>query len=178
VNDGRVTGGEILVVARPEMDSAAALDRLGAEAIEFQFVGPARVFRQFLGALKEHGFDEAGFNFDVCHLRTSLPQCGRSLQPMLDSADLLIMTDVERSHAELRAALRLAGRRITPLNFGRRDDPVLTIMRRVWRDSRAVARASRSARGNEVATRPLVATDITAYRFLAAPWFRVQVDLV
>jgi hypothetical protein len=50
------------------------------------------------------------------------------------------MTDLERSHAELRAALTLAGRRIVRLNFGRRDDPVLPILRRVLRDARAVAR--------------------------------------
>lgn len=31
------------------------------------------------------------------------------------------MTDMERSHAELRAAVRLAGGRIRKLNFGRRD---------------------------------------------------------
>jgi hypothetical protein len=34
LNDGRIPGVEILVVARPEVDSAAALDRLGAEAVE------------------------------------------------------------------------------------------------------------------------------------------------
>jgi len=69
---------------------------------------------------------------------------------------------VVQAPAPLRAALRLPGRRIAQLNFGRRDDPVLAIMRRVWRDSRAVARAPRSARGNEATTRPLAGTDITA----------------
>jgi hypothetical protein len=52
------------------------------------------------------------------------------------------MTDVERSHAELRAALRLAGRRIKQLNFGRHDDPVLAILRRVWRESKTGAIAN------------------------------------
>ena len=37
-------------------------------------------------------------------------------------ADLSDMTDLERSHAELRAALIIAGLRIRKLNFGRRDD--------------------------------------------------------
>lgn len=50
------------------------------------------------------------------------------------------MTDLERSHAELRAALMLAGKRIVKLNFGKRDDPVLPILRRVLRDARAVAK--------------------------------------
>jgi hypothetical protein len=50
------------------------------------------------------------------------------------------MTDLERSHAELRAALTLAGKRIVKLNFGKRDDPVLVILRRVLRDARAVAK--------------------------------------
>ena len=34
----------------------------------------------------------------------------------------------------------LAGKRIVKLNFGKRDDPVLTILRRVLRDARAVAK--------------------------------------
>jgi hypothetical protein len=50
------------------------------------------------------------------------------------------VTDLERSHAELRAALMLAGKRIVKLNFGKRDDPVLPILRRVLRDARAVAK--------------------------------------
>jgi hypothetical protein len=50
------------------------------------------------------------------------------------------MTDLGRSHAELRAALMLAGKRIVNLSFGRRDDPVLVILRRVLRDARAVAK--------------------------------------
>jgi len=50
------------------------------------------------------------------------------------------MTDFERSHAELRAALRLAGKRIVALNFGKRNDPLLAILRRVLRDARTVAR--------------------------------------
>jgi len=48
------------------------------------------------------------------------------------------MTDLERSHSELRAAVILAGKRIRQLNFGRRDDPVLAILRRALRDSRRV----------------------------------------
>ena len=50
------------------------------------------------------------------------------------------MTDLQRSHAELRAAVILAGKEIRKLNFGRADSPVLAILRRVLRESRAVAR--------------------------------------
>lgn len=50
------------------------------------------------------------------------------------------MTDLERSHAELRAALMLAGKRTVKLNFGKRDDPVLVTLRRVLGEARAVAR--------------------------------------
>jgi hypothetical protein len=38
-----------------------------------------------------------------------------------------MMTDLERTNAELRAALILAGKRIVKLNVGRRDDRVLPI---------------------------------------------------
>ena len=50
------------------------------------------------------------------------------------------MTDLQRSHAELRAAAMLAGKEIRKLNLGRADTPVLAILRRVLRESRAVAR--------------------------------------
>ena len=50
------------------------------------------------------------------------------------------MTDLQRSHAELRAAVMLAGKEIRKLNFGRADSPVLAVLRRVLRESRAVAR--------------------------------------
>ena len=50
------------------------------------------------------------------------------------------MTDLERSHDELRAALVLAGKRIRKLSFGRRDDAVLRVLRRVLRDARTVTR--------------------------------------
>jgi hypothetical protein len=43
------------------------------------------------------------------------------------------MTDLERSHAELRAAVLLAGNEIRKLNFGRADSPVLAVLRRVPR---------------------------------------------
>ena len=52
----------------------------------------------------------------------------------------MAMTDLQRSHAELRAAVILAGKEIRKLNFGRADSPVLAILRRVLRESRAVAR--------------------------------------
>jgi len=44
-------------------------------------------------------------------------------------ADLSSMTDVERTNSELRAALIVASKRIVKLNFGRRNDPVLAILR-------------------------------------------------
>ncbi len=52
----------------------------------------------------------------------------------------MAVTDLERSHAELRAALMLAGKQIVKLNFGKRDDPILPILRRVLREAREVAR--------------------------------------
>jgi hypothetical protein len=50
------------------------------------------------------------------------------------------MTDLQRSHAELRAAVILAGKEIRKLNFGRVDNSVLIKLRRVLRESRAVSR--------------------------------------
>ena len=51
-----------------------------------------------------------------------------------------MLTDLERSHAELRAGVILAGKRIVKLNFGKRDDKVLVVLRRVLREARAVAK--------------------------------------
>jgi hypothetical protein len=53
------------------------------------------------------------------------------------------MTDLERSHAELRAAVIIAGREIRRLNFGRRDSPVLAKLRAMLKDARMVAQAER-----------------------------------
>ena len=53
------------------------------------------------------------------------------------------MTPLEASHAELRAALILAGKHIRKLSFGRKDDPVLKKLRQVLRESRAVAKAAK-----------------------------------
>jgi hypothetical protein len=50
------------------------------------------------------------------------------------------MTELQRSHAELRAAVMLAGKEIRKLNFGRADSPVLAILRHVLRESCSVAR--------------------------------------
>jgi hypothetical protein len=52
-------------------------------------------------------------------------------------ADTPFVTDLELSHTELRATIRLAGRRIVQLNFGRCNDPLLGIMRRVLREANA-----------------------------------------
>ena len=51
------------------------------------------------------------------------------------------MTDLERSNAELRAALILAGRRIVKLSFGRRNDRALPILRRTLRDAQIAVKA-------------------------------------
>jgi hypothetical protein len=50
------------------------------------------------------------------------------------------VTELQRSHAELRAAVILAGKEIRELNFGRADSPVFAVLRRVLRESRTVAR--------------------------------------
>jgi hypothetical protein len=50
------------------------------------------------------------------------------------------VTDLQRSHAELRAAVILAGKEIRKLNFGKKDSPVLRLLRRVLRESREVAK--------------------------------------
>jgi len=50
-------------------------------------------------------------------------------------------SDLQRSHDDLRAALVIAGKEIRKLNFGKRDTPVLQLLRRVLREARAVARA-------------------------------------
>jgi hypothetical protein len=51
-----------------------------------------------------------------------------------------MMDDLRRSHAELRAALIIAGREIRKLNFGRKDSPVLSKQREILRDARRVAK--------------------------------------
>ena len=62
------------------------------------------------------------------------------------------MTDPERTNAELRAALIIAGKRIVKLNFGRHDDRVLPILRRVLRESRkSVRRGGRRRRATATA---------------------------
>jgi hypothetical protein len=54
--------------------------------------------------------------------------------------------DLLRSHHELRAALITSGKRTWKLNFGRQDDPVLAVLRRVLREAREVARRFRTMR--------------------------------
>jgi hypothetical protein len=44
---------------------------------------------------------------------------------------------------ELRAALHVAGKEIRKLNFGRVDTPVLNLLRRALRETRAVAAAEK-----------------------------------
>ena len=56
------------------------------------------------------------------------------------------MTELERSHDELRAALTIAGKHIRKLSFGRKDDRLLQLLRRVLRDARPVRKAARPVR--------------------------------
>uniref|UniRef100_Q01TP6 Uncharacterized protein n=1 Tax=Solibacter usitatus (strain Ellin6076) TaxID=234267 RepID=Q01TP6_SOLUE len=65
----------------------------------------------------------------------------------VSAADISGMTDLERTNAELRAALILAGKRIVKLNFGRREDRVLPILRRVLREARTPRGKRRSQAG-------------------------------
>jgi len=51
--------------------------------------------------------------------------------------------------------IHLAGRRVVQLNFGRPNDPVLAIMRRVLRDSRAVLKVAKSAGGPGAEPKPI-----------------------
>lgn len=43
------------------------------------------------------------------------------------------------SHAELRAALIMAGKQIRRLNFGKSDNKMLVLLRRTLRESRVVS---------------------------------------
>jgi hypothetical protein len=63
------------------------------------------------------------------------------------SGPLYPVKELQRSHDELRGTLIPAARTIIKLSFGRRNDPVLEILRRVLvRDARIVARRARPAR--------------------------------
>lgn len=48
-------------------------------------------------------------------------------------------SDLLRSHRELRAALRLAEAEIRKLNFGRKETPLLFLLRRIAMEARNVA---------------------------------------
>jgi hypothetical protein len=52
-----------------------------------------------------------------------------------------------QSHDELRAALRLAGAEIRKLNFGKKDTPLLKLLRRVLREARTVAATEKAKLG-------------------------------
>jgi hypothetical protein len=69
---------------------------------------------------------------------------GETLSVLSALHQLMADSDLLRSHHELRAALRLAGRKIGKLNFGRRDTPLLKLLRRVLREARAVAAAQKA----------------------------------
>jgi hypothetical protein len=57
----------------------------------------------------------------------------------LATALRMAKADLLRSHEELRATLRLAGAEIRKLNFGRKDTLILKLLRRLLRESRAIA---------------------------------------
>jgi hypothetical protein len=57
-------------------------------------------------------------------------------------------SDLLQSHHELRAALRVAGKEIRKLNFGRADTPVLKLLRRVLREARVVAAAEKNRKAS------------------------------
>lgn len=50
-------------------------------------------------------------------------------------------SDLLQSHEALRSALMLAGQEIRKLNFGRRNTPLLDLLRRVYREAGAIAEA-------------------------------------
>jgi hypothetical protein len=54
------------------------------------------------------------------------------------------LTEFEQSHAELLAALIVAGKEIARLNFGRKDSPLLVKLRSVLRDARIAAKSERA----------------------------------
>jgi hypothetical protein len=64
------------------------------------------------------------------------------------------MTELQRSRAELRAAVMLAGKEIRKLNFGRADSPVLALLRRLLRDARAITRKEGITTRVRLALRP------------------------
>lgn len=51
------------------------------------------------------------------------------------------MTELERSHDDLRAALRIAGKRLRELNRNGKNNPMLKILRRVLMEARSARRA-------------------------------------
>lgn len=59
------------------------------------------------------------------------------------------LSDLLASHSELRAALIFAGRRISRLTFGNRNDPALPMLRRTLREARKTARQFREGRCTE-----------------------------
>src|SRR5437016_8658251 len=101
------------------MDSPAALDRVGAEAVELRFV-PPKPHGAVLGAQQEHGLDELGFDLAVRHPGTSLPQ---SPGLVLDFVPRVTAHIVKLSYSPPAARLRrpeeaVRGRRLEALRRG------------------------------------------------------------
>jgi hypothetical protein len=63
----------------------------------------------------------------------------------------MAQSDLLRSHHELRAALRVAGKEIRKLNFGKKDSPVLGLLRRVLKEAREAAKAETGQRAAQAA---------------------------
>ena len=64
-------------------------------------------------------------------------------------------SDLLHSHDELRAVVRLAGAELKIRRIGRKDRPLLQLMRRVLRKARGVAKAEREPRAQNPETSPL-----------------------
>jgi hypothetical protein len=58
---------EVLVVAGPEPDLSAGLDRQRPIAVELDLVPPAVALGQLIGAQQEHRFDKPGCSFCAGH---------------------------------------------------------------------------------------------------------------
>jgi len=81
------------------------------------------------------------------------------------------MTELQRSRAELRAAVMLAGKEIRKLNFGRADSPVLALLRRLLRDARAITRKEGITTRVRLALRPESGRrDSFRYGAITLPW--------
>ena len=68
--NGGIAQGEIVVVARSELNAAASLDGQRSIAVELQFILPGMALRQCLSPQQQHRLDEGGFPLRGGHLRS------------------------------------------------------------------------------------------------------------